>query len=188
MLWIYVGLFGLVVGLVLALITTPRVVEYNESQTVNAPVTSVYDAIRFQSSLMQWSAWPSLTNSTCVVEQADGEVGAQTVFFDKKGRRFGYQEVTELEALRLVAFKLESKGPPHVPTLSFHLVPIDERQTKVILEFKNDISPPFHVLLRIFGVVKWTREMHRKDLDGLKRFCEPPHQTYTGEPAQQRAA
>ncbi|MEO0364708.1 MAG: SRPBCC family protein [Pseudomonadota bacterium] len=188
MLWIYMGLLGFAIGLLVALVATPRVVEYVESETIEAPVASVYDAIRYQFSLMQWSAWPSTTGSACKVERNDGEVGAQTVFFDKKGQRFGYQEITQLDPMRLVAFKLESKGPPHVPTLAFHLVPIDDCRTQVILDFSNDISPPFHVLLRLFGVVKWTREMHVKDLDGLKRFCEPPHRTYTGEPAQQYAA
>ncbi|MEM1144703.1 MAG: hypothetical protein AAGI88_19140 [Pseudomonadota bacterium] len=186
--WGYLACGALVSGLVIAILLTPRIVEYVETQNINSPVGNVYDAIRFQRDLMRWSAWPSTTGSDCRVENPDGEVGARTAFLDKKGRKFGFQEVTRLEKDRVVEFTLESKGPPHKPTLKLYLVPLGENRTQIILHFINDISPPFHVLLRLFRVVQWTREMHQKDLDGLKRFCEPPYETYSGLPARPAAA
>jgi hypothetical protein len=48
--------------------------------------------------------------------------------------------------------------------------------------FRNDILPPFNLIQRLIGIVKWTREMHRRDLDGLKRYIEQGER-YTGEPA-----
>ncbi|MEO0971852.1 MAG: SRPBCC domain-containing protein [Pseudomonadota bacterium] len=181
---LYVVGIGLVVGLVLAIVVTPRVVEYVDTQVIKASARAIYDAIRRQEDLMRWSAWPSTTGSSCEVQNVDGDIGAQTVFFDKQGRRFGYQEVIRLEDARSVTFTLESKGPPHKPELTFYLVPINETETQVVLHFVNDIAPPFHLFLRLFGVVKWTRDMHLKDLDGLKRFCEPPYETFTGDPAR----
>ncbi|MEM1106762.1 MAG: hypothetical protein AAGH87_10260 [Pseudomonadota bacterium] len=46
--------------------------------------------------------------------------------------------------------------------------------------------PPFHVALRLFGVVGWTRAMHMKDLDGLRRFVEKG-EDYLGQPVTQAA-
>jgi hypothetical protein len=57
----------------------------------------------------------------------------------------------------------------------------------VRLEFDNTITRPFNVVLRLAGVTRWTRAMHRKDLAGLKRYAEPPHRTYTGDPAPEAA-
>lgn len=169
------------VGLSIAMIATPRIVEYVETVDVLASRSDVYNAIRHQSDLMAWSAWPSETGSTCEVSGQDGEIGAQTIFFDKKGRRFGHQAVTNLIPNTSVSFMLESKGPPHVPVMHFYLTDLDAQTTRVTLHFVNNITPPFHLALRLFGVVKWTRDMHKKDLDGLKRFLEKL-ENYQGAP------
>ncbi|MEM9883079.1 MAG: SRPBCC family protein [Planctomycetota bacterium] len=172
---------SLLVALLAVVLLTPRVVEYVEVTDISGSADKVYDAIRFQRDLMKWSAWPPETGSDCRVEGEDGTVGAQTVFLNKKGGRFGFQEVAALDAGRSVAFRLESKGPPHQPTLAFHLVPVTPDTTRVVLVFRNDITPPFHVALRLFGIVRWTRDMHRKDLDGLTRFVERG-EDYRGTP------
>jgi uncharacterized protein YndB with AHSA1/START domain len=160
------------IGLLLAALATPRKVEYVETITIAAPPVAVYDAIRYQRDLMQWSAWPSETNSSCTIAGPDGALGARTLFLDRKGREFGHQEVVALEPHREVALTLTSKGPPQHPLLRFLLVPMSEGETHVLLHFTNRIAPPVHLLLRIAGVVAWTRAMHGKDLAGLKRWCE----------------
>lgn len=165
------------VGIVLL---TPRIVEYVETIDIEGPSGRVYDAIRLQHDLMQWSAWPTETGSNCQVEGEDGRIGVPTVYFDTKGQSFGHQEVTALDDGHYVSFRLESKGPPHRPTLDFHLIPVGSDGTRVVLAFRNDITPPFHVVLRLLGVVRWTREMHLKDLNGLKRFVERS-ENYRGE-------
>lgn len=170
---------ALVAGL---FILVPDTVEYVEETVVEAPAGKVYDAVRFQADLMRWSAWPSETGSDCAVAGPDGEVGARTVF-TFKGQPFGYQEVVCLDEGRLVELTLTSKGPPHWPTLRLHMVPLSANRTRVLLDFRNRYTRPFHVLVRVMGIVRWTREMHRKDLAGLKRYVEPPHLTYTGEAA-----
>jgi hypothetical protein len=172
---------------VAATLATPRRVSYTEEMVVDAPVGEIYDHIRFQERLMRWSAWPSETGSACACEGPDGEVGARTVFFTKTGARFGHQEVTALEPGRRVELRLESKGPPQRPVLAFELEPLGDSRTRVTLRFDNRIAWPFNAVLRLAGVVRWTREMHRKDLAGLKRYAEPPHRTYTGEPATEPA-
>lgn len=177
---------GAIVGLLMAIFCTPRVVEYVETIEIEANASSVYDAIRYQRDLMQWSAWPNETGSECKLAGNDGEVGAQMVFFDKKGNRFGHQSVTSLSPIREVSFSLESRGPPHVPSLSFYLVEMGEDMTRVLLSFRNDVTPPFHFMQRLLGITRWTREMHGKDLDGLKRFLEK-HENYIGEPVAKAA-
>lgn len=169
-------------GFGLAAFATPRVVEYVETTSIKGDLRDVYDAIRFQERLMEWSAWPSETGSACAVEGEDGNIGARTVFTDKKGKPFGYQEVIDLEEAEKVSFILESKGPPHKPELHFHLMQIDSETVRVVLHFRNDITPPFNLIQRLAGITKWTRQMHLKDLDGLKRYVETG-ETYTGEPA-----
>ena len=159
-------------GLMLAAILLPRQVEYVETIEIASPASDVHDAIRYQSKLMKWSAWPEETGSTCHVEGPDGKVGAQTVFTTKAGKRFGYQEVTHIDPNRSVTLILDSKGSPHKPVMTLFTVPSEAETTRVLLHFVNDIMPPFHLLQRLFGIVRWTRRMHQKDLQGLKQFCE----------------
>lgn len=159
----------------------PVRVTYQETIDVNAPHDQIYDDIRLQDHLMRWSAWPAETNSTCTVEPGeggDGQVGARTVFYSK-GKRFGHQEVVALTPNREVTLTLESKGPPHTPTLKFILTPKSETQTRVTLDFVNVLPRPFNALWRFAGLSAWTRKMHLKDLDGLKAFSAPPHRDAT---------
>lgn len=171
-----------------AVALTPRRVAYMESVVIGASAAAIYDHVRFQDRLMRWSAWPSETGSTCRVEGTDGEIGARTVFLTGSGARFGHQEVVALDPGRRVDLALKSKGPPQSPRLSFVLEPLGAEETRVVLQFENTIAPPFNVILRAAGVVRWTRAMHRKDLAGLKAFAEPPHRTYAGAPVAELAA
>jgi Polyketide cyclase / dehydrase and lipid transport len=163
----------------LAVLFMPTNIQYRESIVISAPIQRVYDNVRYQEDLMNWSAWPSTTKSTCSVAGLDGQKGAQTVFFSK-GKRFGHQELTDLAENKSATFTLESKGPPQKPVLTFLFEAVGKDQTKVTIDFSNQLSRPFNVLLRLFGIVRWTRQMHVKDLQGLKRYCEPPYLTYTG--------
>jgi hypothetical protein len=159
---------------------TPTTVQYTETLVIETPARDLYDHTRLQARLMQWSAWPSETGSTCECENTDGEVGARTVFFSK-GQRFGYQEVTRLVDGQSVELSLFSKGPPQKPVLRFDFLPISPSQTEVHLIFQNTLARPFNVILRLAGIVRWTRKMHLKDLQGLKRYSEPPFLTYVGK-------
>lgn len=183
MVWLW-GLAAVLALVVVAVMATPTDVSYSEEVVIRAAPDDIYDHIRFQQRLMEWSAWPSETGSSCSSEGADGAVGARTVFLTKAGERFGYQEVTALVPGRQVELRLHSKGPAQRPVLTFALTAIDGMSTRVTLQFTNQLSRPFNVALRLFGIVRWTRQMHTKDLDGLKRYAEPPHQTYLGEPAR----
>lgn len=171
-----------------AVFGTPKRVRYTESIEIDAPTGAIYDHIRLQERLMRWSAWPSETGSSCACEGVDGQVGARTVFFTKTGDRFGHQEVIALDPGRRVELALQSKGPPQRTKLAFELQPLSENRTKVLLHFENDITRPFNLLLRVAGVVRWTRSMHVKDLQGLKAYAEPPHRTYAGEVAHELLA
>lgn len=185
--WLWI--VGAIVVLTLIVgIAVPRRVRYTEEAVIAASAPELYDHIRFQSRLMRWSAWPTETGSACACEGVDGEVGARTVFFTKARKRFGQQEVTELVPNRRVVLVLASKGPRQQPVVSFDLDPLGPNETRVTLGFDNRIMPPFNVILRLAGIVRWTREMHRKDLAGLKAYAEPPHRTYAGEPATELTA
>jgi len=179
--------FLVILGIALALLAlslwlTPTKVRYTESLVIDAAAHDLYDNTRLQARLMDWSAWPSETGSTCECEGPDGEVGARTVFFSK-GKRFGHQEVTRLVDGQTVELALISKGPPQKPVLRFDFLPLSASRTEVRLSFDNTLSRPFNVVLRLAGIVRWTRKMHLKDLQGLKRYSEPPHLTYVGKPA-----
>jgi len=173
----------LVVAVLSAL--APVRVAYAEEIVVDAPAADVYDDIRLQERLMRWSAWPKATRSTCAVDAgaavggADGAVGARTVFFSK-GKRVGHQEIVALEEGRSVSMVLEGAGPPHRPRLTFRLVPEDGGRTRVVLDFVNEFPRPFNAVWRFAGLSRWTRRMHRADLEGLKAFSEPPHRDADG--------
>lgn len=166
---------GILVALLILVFKLPTKVQYVEEIQVNAPVKKVYDAVRFQEQLMDWSAWPSETNSQCAVKNVDGQIGAQTVYL-QKGKQFGYQEVTELIENEKVSFYLTSKAPFEQDTrMHFYLRPMNENQTNVSLYFDNTLKRPSHVFPHIFGIVNWTHKMHLKDLEGLKKYVEKEH-------------
>ena len=166
------GLLLLTVVLLVLVIFLPNVVRYSEQIIVNAPIKQVYDNIRLQADLMQWSAWPEATGSTCSVENIDGTVGARTVFFSK-GKRFGHQEIIDLEPNHKVSMTLVNDGPlKHTPYLDFDLRTISDSQTEVTLQFVNTYQRPFQVPAKLLGIVKWTRELQIKDLEGLKTYSE----------------
>lgn len=163
---------AVVVILTLVVWFVPTTVQYVEQINVDASRERVYDAIRQQAQLMQWSAWPEATGSTCSVEGDDGEVGAKTVFFNK-GKRFGHQEIIALEVNQRVSMTLVDSGPlKHIPYLDFELESITKNKTRVVLKFKNTYRRPFQVPARLFGIVRWVRKLHLKDLDGLKIYVE----------------
>ncbi|MDC7998394.1 SRPBCC domain-containing protein [Gilvibacter sediminis] len=163
---------GILVALLILVFKLPTKIQYVEEIRVNAPVKKVYDAVRFQEQLMDWSAWPSETNSQCAVKNVDGQIGAQTVYL-QKGKQFGYQEVTELVENEKVSFYLTSKAPFEQHTkMHFYLRPINENQTNVSLYFDNTLKRPSHVFPHIFGIINWTHKMHLKDLAGLKEYVE----------------
>jgi hypothetical protein len=181
MFWIVLALAC--AGLLVAVWLTPTTVRYTEALVIDASAQDLYDNTRWQARLMDWSAWPSETGSTCACENTDGAVGARTVFFSK-GKRFGYQEVTHLSNGRSVELALFSKGPPQKPVLRFDFVPLSDSRTEVRLNFENTLARPFNVILRLAGIVRWTRKMHLKDLQGLKRYSEPPFLSYVGRPVR----
>ncbi|WP_375448359.1 hypothetical protein [uncultured Fibrella sp.] len=169
-------LIGLAIGIITAFIiltiTLPTKVQYIETVDVLAPVSRVYDAIRYQEQLMEWSAWPSETNSQCSVKGNDGQVGAQTTYFQKE-KQFGYQEVTGLIGNELVSFYLTSDAPFEQDTrLHFWLKEVGTDKTRVALWFDNTLKKPSHVLPYVFGIIRWTHQMHLKDLAGLKHYVE----------------
>lgn len=173
-------MLGLVALIALLSVIAPTTVEYTEKISVGAPLKDVYDDIRLQEHLMRWSAWPKETKSTCTVEGADGKIGVKTVFFTK-GKRVGHQEVVRLKENEEVVLTLVGPGPPHKPKLTFELRPEGERRTRVMAHFVNELPRPFNAIWKFAGLTKWTREMHRKDLAGLKAFSEPPHRDMNGD-------
>jgi len=178
-------LLGLAALVILLSALAPTRLAYTEEITIAAPVRDVYDDIRLQDHLMRWSAWPGATGSTCAVDATgavagqDGQVGARTVFFSK-GRRIGHQEIVALDPDRSVSFTLEGAGPPHSPRLTFRLHPRGPGETRVVLDFENRFPRPFNAIWHFAGLSRWTRRMHRRDLDGLKAFSEPPHRDADG--------
>ncbi len=173
-------LLTLVAVIVLLSALAPTRVAYTEEVTVDAPVADVYDDIRLQEHLMRWSAWPKETKSTCTVEGPDGQVGTRTAFFSK-GKRVGHQEIVGLKDGKEIVLTLVGAGPPHRPRLTFELRPTGKGQTQVLAHFVNELPRPFNAIWKFAGLSRWTREMHRKDLAGLKAFSEPPHRDIDGK-------
>ncbi len=163
---------GIVLAIIVLLVTLPTKVQYMETISVHAAVSKVYDAIRYQEQLMAWSVWPSETKSQCEVKNIDGKLGAQTVYLSK-GKQFGYQEITDLVDNEKVSFMLKSKAPfEQVTKLHFLLKAIDNNKTEITLCFDNTLKKPSLLLPYVFGIIKWTHNMHLKDLAGLKNYVE----------------
>lgn len=163
---------GIFVAILILLIALPTKVQYMETINVQAPISKVYDAVRFQEQLMAWSAWPTETKSQCEVKNTDGQIGAQTVYLSK-GKQFGYQEITNLVNNEKVSFILKSKAPFEQETkLHFLFKQLQSNQTEVTLWFDNTLKKPSFLLPYVFGIIKWTHNMHLKDLAGLKTFVE----------------
>ncbi|MEL6592854.1 MAG: SRPBCC domain-containing protein [Bacteroidota bacterium] len=171
-------IIGIVAGLIVAILfliwALPTKIRYIERIEVEAPLERVYDAIRFQEQLMAWSAWPSETNSLCEVKGPDGQIGAQTIYANQKGKQFGYQEITELIPNERVSFYLESFVAPFEDEvrLEFILRPISEASTEISLWFDETLKRPAFLIAYFGGILKWVHGMHLKDLQGLKTYVE----------------
>ncbi|MEN0063970.1 MAG: SRPBCC family protein [Myxococcota bacterium] len=162
----------------------PTRVTYTESIDIDAPAADVFDDIRLQERLMRWSAWPAETGSQCAVDPGpsgvDGSEGSRTVFVSR-GRSIGHQVITRIVDQREIAMTLVGPGPPHRPSLRFELEPLDAQHCRVKLHFVNEFSRPFNAIWQFAGLTRWTRELHRNDLEGLKAFSEPPHRDANGQ-------
>ncbi|MEM1003069.1 MAG: SRPBCC domain-containing protein, partial [Bacteroidota bacterium] len=134
----------------------------------------VYDAIRYQEQLMAWSAWPAETNSLCEVRNNDGQIGAQTIFQNQKGKQFGYQEVTHLVPNEKVSFYLKSFVAPFEEDvrLDFILKELPDSKTRVSLWFDEKLKKPAFLIAYFGNIINWVHSMHLKDLAGLKNYVE----------------
>jgi len=164
---------GLVLALILLVIFLPDKVQYIETITVKAPISRVYDAIRFQEQLMVWSVWPTETNSQCFVKHTDSIVGAQTVY-TKNGKEFGYQEITHLKENEKVTFFLKSYVAPFEKDvrLSFILKELPNNETEISMWFSELLKKPHFLVAYFGGIIKWVHRMHLKDLANLEKFVE----------------
>ncbi|MEM6863337.1 MAG: SRPBCC family protein [Myxococcota bacterium] len=156
---------------------------YTETIEIDASANQLYDDIRLQERLMRWSAWPKETGSQCAVDPgpkgADGREGARTVFI-MNGKPVGHQRIERLADGRTITMSLEGPGPPHRPSMTFEVEPLDAGRSRVHLRFVNELPRPFNAIWRFAGLSAWTRKTHRKDLEGLKAFAEPPHRDADG--------
>ena len=164
----------LVLTLLLLVYFLPKKVQYIESILVEAPSDKVYDAVRFQTQLMEWSAWPKETKSTCEVQNEDGAIGAQTIYMNLKGKKFGYQEVTGLTKNEKVTFYLKSFIAPFEDDvrMTFYFREVTPKQTEVQLFFDETLKKPQFLIAYFGGVIKWVHSMHLKDLNYLKNYVE----------------
>ena len=90
-------------------------------------------------------------------------------------KRFGHQEIIDLTPNQKVSLTLVNSGPlKHLPYLDFNLRALSETQTEVTLNFVNTYQKPFQVPAKLLGIVKWTRALQIKDLEGLKTYSEFP--------------
>ena len=168
------GFTGLVVALILLIWLLPKKVQYIETITIDAPISKVYDAIRYQEQLLEWSAWPTETNSLCEVKNNDGVVGAQTIYMNQKGKQFGYQEVTDLVENEKVSFYLKSFVAPFEENveMDFILKKVADNRTEVSLWFDESLKKSAFLIAYFGGIIKWVHGMHLKDLAGLKKYVE----------------
>ncbi|MGD1841652.1 MAG: SRPBCC domain-containing protein [Thermonemataceae bacterium] len=167
-------ILGVLIALLLLIWQLPKKVQYIETIIIKAPITKVYDAIRYQKQLMKWSAWPTETNSLCLVKNTDGQVGAQTVYTNQKGKKFGFQEVTALVENEKVSFYLKSFVAPFEEDVrvDFILKELPDTKTEVSLWFDEKLKKPFFLIAYFGGVIDWVHKMHLKDLAGLKQYAE----------------
>ncbi|WP_299532519.1 SRPBCC domain-containing protein [Ulvibacterium sp.] len=169
---------GIIAALIFLFFTLPKKIQYIESIKVNAPLERVFDAIRYQKRLMAWSAWPSETKSSCAVHNVDGQIGAQMVYMNQKGRKFGYQEITDLVKNEKVSFYLKSHVAPFEEDVRLHFIlkPLGKESTEINLWFYETLKRPQFLIAYLGGIPKWVRKMHKKDLMGLKNFVEKKDQ------------
>ncbi|MBV6647406.1 MAG: hypothetical protein KI790_18250 [Cyclobacteriaceae bacterium] len=167
-------LSGLLVALFLLIKMLPDKVQYIETVIIKKSARKIYDAIRYQEQLMQWSAWPKETKSDCIVENTDGQIGVQTVYLNKKGKKFGYQEITKLIENEQIDFYLKSFVAPFEKDvrLTFILREHSENETLVVMWFDEKLRKPHFLIAYFGGILKWVHRMHLKDLAYLKEYVE----------------
>jgi uncharacterized protein YndB with AHSA1/START domain len=149
-------------------------VRWTESIHVEQPPEQVYEAIRDQHVLMQWSAWPEATGYTCAVEGDGRSVGSEIVFRSSDGVEQGRQRITAVED-NAVHNKMRNRGPRGTwvePTVDFRVEP-DGPGSVVHLDF--EVTPPVPRILHPIAngyLSRKIRPLHVEDLRRLKALVE----------------
>lgn len=149
--------------------------QWSESVIVDRPLAEVHPAVADQHQLMRWSAWPEATGFTCAVDGDGTSVGSAIVFRDRRGREQGRQVVEEVSPT-LVRNRLRNRGPGGRevrPEVDFRLEALDDRRTRVWLDFR--IDPPLPPVLKQVAeavIRRRVRPLHVRDLEQLKAHVE----------------
>ena len=147
---------------------------WTESIHVGQTPEKVFEAIRDQHVLMQWSAWPEATGYTCTVEGDGRSVGSEIVFRSSDGVEQGRQRITAVEH-DIVRNKMRNRGPRGTwvePTVDFRVEP-DGTGSVVHLDF--EVTPPVPKILQPVAnqyLTRTIRPLHVEDLRRLKALTE----------------
>lgn len=148
--------------------------QWTESVYISQDPAEVFDAIRDQHTLMEWSAWPQATGFTCAVDGDGRSIGSEIVFTSPDGQEQGRQTITAIED-GLVRNRLRNRGPRGTwvePSVDFRVEPEGDG-TRVYLDF--DIQPPVPRLLHPIAnryLKRTIRPLHVEDLRRLKQLAE----------------
>jgi hypothetical protein len=88
-------------------------------------------------------------------------------------RAVAWEVVTRLVVDREVELRLVSQGPPQQPVITFRLEPEVVVDSSGGPAFVNDISRPLTCCGAYSAYTTRQQTMHRKDLDGLRRYAGP---------------
>jgi uncharacterized protein YndB with AHSA1/START domain len=147
---------------------------WRESIDVADAPEKVFEAIRDQNILMEWSAWPEATGYTCAVEGDGRSVGSEIVFRSRDGVEQGRQRITAVEAAT-VRNKMRNRGPRGAwiePTVDFT---VESQGDGTIVHLDFEVIPPVPRLLRPIAdryLRRTVRPLHIEDLRRLKALVE----------------
>lgn len=149
--------------------------KWTETIEIAAPAERVFKALHDQAHVMGWSAWPEATGFTCAVVGDGVSPGSEIVFRNGKGVVQGRQRIISTDGTRVLN-RMENRGPfgrTITPTVDFEAIPIDDRRTRVSLDFAGQVPLPpglRHVVEAVMS--RWVRRLHVKDLMMLKEYVE----------------
>jgi uncharacterized protein YndB with AHSA1/START domain len=147
---------------------------WTESVFVAQTPEKVFEAIRDQNVLMQWSAWPEATGYTCAVEGDGRAVGSEIVFRSSDGIEQGRQRMTAVEP-GIVRNTMRNRGPGGTwvePNVDFRVEP---QGGGCLVHLDFDVTPPVPRFLHPIAnryLTRSIRPLHVEDLRRLKELVE----------------
>ena len=172
---LYILVIVLVAGLGLGFATAQKLrnIHIQQQVQINGSIEDVFEQVVLLKNFVNWPPFLEADPSQKTeVKGVDGQVGAQYHWEGNKGKDVGYQEIKEIDPLKLVKLGCDIQKPFTArPTFEYRFEKADSEVT-VTQDFYLKSSRIDAFFMWVFGTKKDMEKMNNRGLTLLKAYIE----------------